>query len=288
MMLKYKPSHRVGPMTAVMTVPMIAVGVGAAWIYQWLIEWIPFLYLDALLVIGLGFALGGATALALWVGKCRNPIVGALVGALIACVAIAASHYLAYQHALAKLPGLSWSQYIDARVQVGWKLGRRSSGGSVSGFFVYLCWAIEAGACIVGGVIAGVSVACSPFCETCNRWADKAEAEGTTRVPDEAIVSRISAAEDTAQLFDVPALPAVMPAPPGARDLKYVLKGCPGCEEVATVSVELIEHVVDKKGKPDTNTKSLHSNVLLNAAEAAIVKDLVASFGQPVVADPKT
>lgn len=285
MLAKYEPSHRVGPMTAVMIVPAIVAGFGAAWAYQWLIELIPFLYLDALLVIGLGFAVGGATALCLWVGKCRNPIVGALIGVVIAGLAVAASHYFAYQHALAKAPGVSWSQYIDTRVKVGWSIGRRANGAKLKGMFVYLCWAVEAGACVVGGVIAGLTTAAKPFCERCGRWASKVEAEGSTRVSDEGVVARIAAADDIAQVLDVPPMPAVIPASAGAIDLKFVLKSCPTCDEISTVSVERVEHMIDKKGKPETKSKSLHSDILLAAPEAAIVKELVVSFSGTVLAN---
>ncbi len=62
MLDRYRPSGRTGPAVFVLWLPLLLVLCGLAWIYQLLIDWIPFIYLNFLLTLGFAGAAFFGTA----------------------------------------------------------------------------------------------------------------------------------------------------------------------------------------------------------------------------------
>ena len=75
MLDSYQPSGRVGKSTLVWTLTGLLIAVGLAWLYQRLLDWIPLIYINFLLTLGSGFALGVITAMIVGLGHCRNVVV---------------------------------------------------------------------------------------------------------------------------------------------------------------------------------------------------------------------
>lgn len=194
----YKPSGKMGPLA----LPAALVGGGAvavagAWLYQWLIDIIPFIYVNALLTVGFGAALGYVLYHTFRRFHGRSPGLMGGVGVVVALMGIGASFFFAHRLwqddvreelaetsfedeegnvvSLADLPQesldelLTFSQFIESRVELGWTLGK-SGGLGVSGFMVYILWLIEGGIILAGTFIGAYGVAWVPFCERCKVW----------------------------------------------------------------------------------------------------------------------
>src|SRR5947209_5400303 len=94
----YRPSGRVG----IRTLPWFAfvAGFGAllAWLYEALTRWIPIIQLNIVTVAGFACVIGGLTALAVNVGRCRSRLVALLLALPATVTVLAASYYWAFSH----------------------------------------------------------------------------------------------------------------------------------------------------------------------------------------------
>ena len=280
MLAKFVPSGRVDATSILVAPAVIAIAAGLGWVYQILIEVIPFIYIDALLVAGLGFGIGLITAKSVKFGNCRNPIAAGLLGAAAGLAAVGVSHVAAYQHtlALAKAQGpVSVSDYLSFRTQVGWSVGKGGSGVPIKGPFVYVFWAVECLSVIGFAFAMGRAAGARPYCEECRRWADSVVTSRAVRTPGAAGVAVVRGADDIAKLLDLPAGAADAGGAIGRDELIYSLTACPACGGVATLAVQLktvkLRH--PKKKDVQTSTAMLHDMVLLAPSEVAMVKELV-------------
>ncbi len=142
----YKPTGRVGPIFFPLLAAAVLSVIVLAYVYQLLLEWIPFIYLNALCTVGMGIALGSIGAFAVQHGNVRNVLVAGVLGVLLAASAISAKFYFQYQswayrlttlvmqdnnisedqrsevrRALAK--SLTFAEHIRDRVDQGWNIG---------------------------------------------------------------------------------------------------------------------------------------------------------------------
>ena len=135
----YQPSGKLGIssffLVGLGTVTMVVAG----WIYQLLVNWNPPMILNVLLLVSLAFAGIFVTRTVIQYGKVRNPIVGIFFGVLVCMVAIVTLHYSTYLREADASKELTFSEYIDQRVEGGWPLSRRPGSEStksvVSGIF---------------------------------------------------------------------------------------------------------------------------------------------------------
>jgi len=135
----YQPSGKLGIssffLVGLGTVTMVVAG----WIYQLLVNWNPLIILNVLLLVSLAFAGIFVTLTVIQYGKVRNPIVGIFFGVLACMVAIVTLHYSTYLREADASKELTFSEYIDQRVEGGWPLRRRPGSEStksvVSGIF---------------------------------------------------------------------------------------------------------------------------------------------------------
>lgn len=280
MLPTYSPSGKTGPLALVAVVALAPVGAAAAWLYQFLIELIPLIYLDALLVVGFAFALAMLTHFGLRATKCRSRSVSIIAGLTVAASAVAASHAFAYlnlHHAAAKALGhdvdhLPVAKYLEVRMDMGWSIGRGGGGLPIKGPFVWVMWVIEALGLLVGGVLGGLSIADTPFCEACGQWADKDEIGVRVPRPSGEALARVKGASQAAHVLDVT---------PGQGtvddELKYTLRRCPTCTALPTLSVDHTRTVLKGK-KAEKKTESLHKHVLLSPEEAQGVRDMAKDF----------
>jgi hypothetical protein len=133
-------------------------------------------------------------------------------------------------------------------------------------------WAIEALGLLVGGVLGGLSIADTPFCEACGQWADKDEIGVRVPRPSGEALARVKGASQAAHVLDVT---------PGQGtvddELKYTLRRCPTCTALPTLSVDHTRTVLKGK-KAEKKTESLHKHVLLSPEEAQGVRDMAKDF----------
>lgn len=90
---RYNSSGRFGPLTVVYAVGGAVALTLLAWVYQLALTWIPFIYIEFILVGGFGFAAGLAVTMIMDMGHCRNRGVGALLGLVLGAVGLAASFW---------------------------------------------------------------------------------------------------------------------------------------------------------------------------------------------------
>lgn len=276
---RYRPSGR----TSILLLPLgllaVVLGVAIAWPYQALVTWVPYIYINLLVVIGFAIALGVLAYLASNYGKNRNRWLGALLGLVIGVSAVGATHYFAYRRAigevmeeaeriiadeggsLADVGDLSelmptFSQFIKLKTESGWSLGRSSSDGKgdLTGIFVWLIWGIEALGLIGVAIYGGRKL--SPYCETCN-----------TPLPEQTYFTRsdlhlddigvITDARSVAQIVSIPPRPQV-------SEILVTFAGhtCGTCsgDTYLTVTQSWTEG-------DETKTAELHEDVVMTRAE---------------------
>ena len=97
---RYSPSGAFSPRTFVY-VPGALLGAGVlAGVYAWLVDVIPFVYLNLLLALSLGGLVGMMTAMAIKAGHCRNRALGVVLGLLVGGAGLAASYAWSYLNSL--------------------------------------------------------------------------------------------------------------------------------------------------------------------------------------------
>jgi len=211
-------------------------------------------------------------------GKCRSPIVAALIGIAAGSVAMAASHYTAYLWTLRSLPAggtLGFFDYLDVRAKVGWSFGKRSkSGMPITGWMVWTLWALEAAVVILAACVGASKAACQPFCETCHAWADKEAQKFGIPGLTPGSIERISESDGLDEILS----PPLEEIGPGPTVLNYRVRSCPKCERVAFLDLEKQTTTYDKKGQATVANASVGSCLALSPEEVQAIDQLKADI----------
>jgi hypothetical protein len=235
----YAPSGAFKPIIVVHLLGWMIVAVALAGLYELLIHFIPFIYLNLLLAVGFGFALGIAALGAVEAAHCRNRFVALVVALLLGGGGLAASYGWGYRRALSQLssknPGttlpqaaqeLGFGAWLQDRIDGGWYLKKNP----ITGAGVLAVWGIEA--VIVLGIVlvATVGKAGDPYCERCRQWTRSQ----TARLPG---VSR----DNVQPLLDRGDLAGVLSLTSGLESDSTTMllerRSCPQCGESAYLSM---------------------------------------------------
>ena len=311
MIKTYQPSGGVG----MLTIPLVAIAsvtfCAVMYVYQLLLAWIPFIYVNFLLTIGAGMAGAYFVNWALKHGKCRNPIIAGAIALLMALLAISAKHWFQYESVLTELADnwqqiltddgvapeeigvapergvlrqlLPFTEYIKSRVENGWEIG---GGGPVSGAFVWIIWLIE-GAIVTYSTISGGRKAASlPFNEELLLWADEEEVLGTVPISDEAEATRLAGAQSLEELLSAP----TVASEETNHLLVYGLHSIPGEEmEEAFLTVKHLVLKVNQKGETEKEEHDLWKHVVISSEQrrqlAESLQHITAEFDPPTEAD---
>jgi hypothetical protein len=299
----YRPSGRFDPLALVGIAAVLVVAAATAWLYQRLVDWIPFIYVNVFLTAGFGLVLGAALAAALRWGKVRSRLLALVAAAAVALVAEGASFHWAYRNALPDAYGelrqlaaaageeaipydefervFTFDDWREARVESGWTLGRvgRSGGGGLelSGVFVYAVWLVELGILLVITLLLGAAVPRDPFCETCDRWTETKKLDLWPQV-DTATLRRAVEAGDRTTLL------APRPAPGSGDTATYVLRSCPACRQGGFVGVSVSREERSAKNKVETKTEVVAPPFAVSSAE----RDALAAYRYPEPAASET
>jgi hypothetical protein len=280
MLASYQPSGKISPLSLVALPLLVPCAVAAAWLYVFLLDLIPLVYLELFIVFGFAGAIGVLVTGVMRATKCRNPAVAIAAGLIVAASGLAASHYFAYTslhyqaakqlgHALPRM--LTVSQYIKLRTDAGWTIGHgvssTGSGLQINGFMVWVVWALEAVIIMGGGVAGAKAVLGVPFCEACGQWANRMEAQVRVERPTPESIEQVKNGTTVVELLDVTS------GGTARQELVYNLLGCPKCRELPTLTVRFKE-TVTRKNKDSTITRTLHRNVLLTETEAQTVREM--------------
>ena len=300
MLETYRPSGRcawvIGPLGLFLIIAMAAL----AWVYQWVLDWIPIPYLTFLATAGFVFVLGFAAAGVVRYAPCRNVLIAAAVGGGAGLAALLAGHgfaylrwtedravahtaYMAELHALdsgaepvtvttadVRAETSMWG-YLTSAAEEGITVkGRRGRGEGmrISGALVWLLWLIEAGLLVGAGLVGGVYAAAKPYCESCARWADKERESVTFSAPPPQELAALTQARSVADLFKVPVTLAK-----SGPSLVYKRLTCPKCE-ASYLTITLQQPATKREGEDRKKSKDLFTSVVLSRADAQRMIDL--------------
>ena len=250
-------------------------------VYAYATNYIPLVYINFLLTIGYGAAIGGAVGAGARMGRVRNLPVVVSGGVLMGLVGL----YVAW--AFDPMARFGFSPVFDplalyAYVQVFYENGfwGMSGDNTVSGIFLGVVWAAEAGTILflAGKIPAGV-LAEKPFCENCIQW-------GTT----EGAVQRLSVTPEQQGSLnrlltgDLQAL-AQFDRTPGDQGpyLTLDLTTCSSCAESNFLTVSLVTPTTDREGKPTSVVQPLLQNLVVHESEIELIRN---AGREPIPAAP--
>lgn len=281
----YRPSGKVGVLgifagaaTALVLGPVLG------GLYAAAIAYIPFIYVNVLLTLVFGAAIGFAMTLAMEMGKVRNTWVivgGAFLGTCFV-------HYVGWMIWMAVMcfrsdipipffeimfPPTFVMMIIDLSEVGAWTL----RGNPVSGVMLWIVWIVEA--LIVFGTslaVAGSTGNSRPFCEACESWCtarnDVARFAGEN--DGDAIGQRLMA-------LDLGVLAQTPRAHPQATAYFQVdIARCESCGATNTLTFNRVHVTYDKKGNPQVHAKPIVNRMLLTPEQA----EWVAQLGSPATA----
>lgn len=281
MLQTYQSSERV-PSKFFIEAPLALAGaaiLGA--VYQVIMHYLPLIYLDVIICVGMGFATGYAVRLLIKSTHCRNKLAGAGLGLAAALVAVAVGHYVEYQF---NRPGmiataapdiraaldakLTFWSYLELRAEAGWHVGKvgstNANSPTIGGPLSYIVWGIEATIIAAGAIYGAFSATREPYCESCGKWADHKMADLIIPAPSAEIVQQITVANS---------LDTILPAPSTAdtvtpETIVYTITSCPACKAFHTLKVEHQTLVANGK-KLETKTDTLRERILLSSTDVA-------------------
>ncbi|MCX5662159.1 MAG: hypothetical protein NTW19_20980 [Planctomycetota bacterium] len=277
-----------------------AAALPGAWIYQELLNWVPFMVVHILLPVAVGGGLGALAARMAKRGRCRNPVVAVATGAIVGATFLVAGYWVTYldhravianyhaneieQHhwrtlkdvGVVSLPGnvdpatvrltpdfflLGYSFQEHLASRV--KDGWRSHGTHYAGHVVYLFWLIEAALILGGSSMGGLAQSRRPYDEGSGSWME------LIRLHQVSDTSR-DAANRLAEADEVHPLLTLVPQVDGGDvAVTYQLAKPRDPAEPAYLTIKQVSIEPDKQGQGVTKVRTLQSMVLLSPAQTA-------------------
>lgn len=272
--LYYKPSGKIpvkGIFISLITAFVLTVILSILYIaLQW---FIPFIYLNFFIAVGLGLGVGGSVFIAIGLGKIRNTkydLVLAVISSFLAWYSQWALFVSLMYEAEGSMGGGIWVRssfnltgfwhvftHPDFLLQA--MLSLNSAGtftlksSTVSGTFLWIVWIIEALIIIVIPIIFSISGrATNPFSEQNDQWMEARDIEGklkTVADPDQ-MTKELSTG-------NLKPLKDFLPADDLQNDYATLhVYESPG-DPVKYISVTNVSHTADKKGELKKETKTV-------------------------------
>lgn len=272
--LYYKPSGEVTVAgLAAGLLGGLFVGVVLAFVYSYMIAYIPFVYVNALCTAGYVCGLGFSVGWLLKSGKMRNPAVGVGLTVVVSLICYYVC-WAVWLSAMLGRNGYDVSAYTLASSPLGllrlilsvneygaWSIGHSKT--PVTGFFLWVVWAVEGAAVLIGPPAIVWSVLNSePFCEFCGEWCEE----------DQGLVS-LAQAEPTGlrQVFESKQFERLKSV--GAKDsnaadwYRLNLHHCKRCDRTNTLTVKAEKITFDRKGNSKVESKALFNKLTLSRPE---------------------
>lgn len=256
---KFNPA---GPILVFLAALVAAFPLGL--LYSYLINWIPFIYLNFLITLGYGFVFGTLTSLLLLkFGKVRNTAVAFLSGTAAGLIAWYFS-WNGHIHALAGdvpwllTPGQIWTAVKILYNEGSWGIGFGSQ-EPLTGIPLAIVWLGE-GAMIVGlaAMISYRSVKDTPFCEQHNCWFDE------KKVIDKFDVFTHPQHLEAFKTGDIAPLEEARPRVPASGQFARVtVKHSKNCHDLCTLSIDNVTVTPDKNGNPKEKASTLVTHLLV-------------------------
>jgi hypothetical protein len=285
----YKPSGNAGALTWLLWGVGLVVVAALAFVYQLLLDLIQMIYVNALLTMGMGIAIGTIATFIVKTGHCRSVWMATLVAITLASTGLGAKYAWQYRSdrverrqrlettnaianedraaAIADFEeNYSFADHIHNRAGAGWNIGRGNNGAPVGGWLVYLVWSIEAGIIFYFAWTMTQAEMKNPYNEKMKRWADESEIVMLLPITSDEMVRKIQSAVSVDQLLEIP----IPKTDQSAKMAKYIVHSIAGQEmEDAYLTVNTIEYSIDKKGEQKITETSLVRNAVLSSQQRA-------------------
>jgi hypothetical protein len=239
-------------------------------IYAYGIHYIPLIYVNAFLTLGLGLLVGMTVSIGAKTGKVRNMALVFLFGLLfglfaeycswVSWIYILSDHQQLLPHPQALLEIMQPLAANGMWTVFGW---------TPTGMALYAIWLIE-GIMIVGfaGLMAYAGLNDLPFCEQCMVWTLKQH----TSHPLEPVTNTSSMVTQLEQK-NLSGLKGLMKAEAGGSAYTQLeLKQCPNCQQDGYLTLKSVTISTDEKGKSSKKEATVLENLILDNAGYAAVK----------------
>lgn len=273
----YKPSGAIG-IAALWSYPLIG-GLGAvasAAAYTLASHYIPFIYVKALLTIAFGFGILLSAGGAARVGKVRSEALNFLLALFVSAFALYVYwvfwfFVISDWEALILDPAAMWLIASQMAEEGLWSVRDLTP----TGIWLYLFWLMEAGIVVVVAIFGAHSALKSvAFCEKCNQWADQEESiKPLTPLTN---TFEFKAAFESSPTDSIRTLQRVGSAEVDHTEI--MLKHCSKCATLSTISVVSVSVETDSKGKSEKKESEIIDRMLLDSAEYASIKEILAAL----------
>ena len=234
-------------------------------IYAYAVFYIPFIYLNFLLTLGLGLVLGNIIGFAGKIGKARNKKLMLVSGIVVGLISL----YVAWAAWILALSGhqalvLSPVILIQVLGEVGKEGVWSMFGYTPTGVVLYAIWLIEAGMIVWFTVVACKDfMGETPFCERCSCWAEEKFEIWPLSLPEDPEQVR-----EQMEHGELDGLKALSPQPEGtAAYSSLTLRSCPSCEESRFLTFKLASTEVDSEGEATKNEVTVAENLILSSGQ---------------------
>lgn len=251
-----------GPLLAILAAIFVAYPLGIA--YAYLMKWIPFVYLNALIAIGYGLVFGFLSSLLLQFAKVRNNLVTLVTGMAVGLIAWygswngCAKALIGADAPALLMPWQMWRFVTILNEHGSWGIGFSSS-EPVTGVLLAIFWILE-GITVVGiaAVLPYTTISKTPFCENHGCWLNK-----------EKKIDKLAAFIQPDQIAafkagDIAPLDRAQPRVPAAGQFaRLTLRYSPECHEFCTLSIANVTIEMDKNGNPKEKVHEIMTNLLV-------------------------
>lgn len=249
----------------------IAVPVTAL-IYGYLAFYIPFIYLNILLVFGYIFVVSFVLSRVAFWGKIRNTFIVGLAGFFFGLFAEYIG-WVAWIAALAKDPTYLIEFFfpldiISIIVEIGKEGVWSFEGTTPSGTFLYLIWLVEA-ILVVGGITYNTIKLFSgvPFCEDSDAWANKKSSLAAFAPLANPGQFKASISQGTYSTFN-----ELKPIQSGNAFTLFELYECDVCRNFYVLNIKDVRISVDRKGRQVRKEKPIVANLLATPSILSLIK----------------
>jgi len=272
--LYYRLSGKFSPLAPALM--LVATGAAAVigCLYSVISYFIPFVYLNFLLALGCGLAVGGAGYWTVRAGKVRNSLLAIVAGVVLGLIGLYAS-WSAWVLALSgwEVLILSPTTMIEVLKIMAADGVWSAFGGTPTGWVLYVIWTVEA-LMIVGGstLLSLGGCLASPFCEKCDQWI-------TQILPAPQFENNIHKEDCIAQLeagnFDY--LNSFKSTPSGELEghVKVELLQCPTCQSNHFLNVKIVDISFDQKNQKQTKNTEVVQHLVLDTASFEKVRQIL-------------
>ena len=244
-------------------------------IYGYLLRYIPFIYINCLIVLGYAYAISFVISRVAKYGKVRNMILIGLAGLFFGLLA----DYIGWVSWIAAMigdpsyligfffPFEVFGIITEVAKEGAWSL----SGTTPTGAALYFIWFVEACTVIGGSTYLSISALSDiPFCEDSDTWADKKTVLGAFTPVANPQQFRARVAQGRFAPFN-----ELKPAQAGSRNYTLLeTYECEQCKSFFVLNVKNVDVKIDRKGKAETKTKPIISNLIVTPTTLASLRKL--------------